>query len=371
MKDGKLSPTERDEIAAWNSHGLEVTDVTMRKFLPSWFDNIRALIHSNIPLQNIDELIPKFESKRSIVILGSGPGAITIARDLPYNDPNILLICGPTCAGTVLANKRRPDILMVADSNPEQYEVIRELDPDDIFDWDIVLPVTAASNWYDNDSIFHWSQLHFYFPFLDYLGSGDLAYNDILCALFPGVHKYIKQAGSVGNAMIGLADMLCGESSSKRIYAGIDCCSWLDPLILRAPAAVKNLNGSYSTITSELQKRQAVIESEDAFTLKTLDRTLQTNLTSIGYAIQMFYLFHQMSRNSDRANRFVLLSESARLFSFLAKGIRLPIIHSYEVGMSINPVSSDEWAYNTMLELIRLSNKKKHEFVEADIDKGE
>jgi len=83
---------------------------------------------------------------------------------------------------------------------------------------------------------------------------------------------------------------------------------------------------------------------------------LKTNLTSLGYAVQMLYLVHFLSHLSpNRDQRFIFLTESAKLFLYAAPDEIIPLVHAFEVGMGDNPIAGEEWAYNIMLKLIAIT----------------
>ena len=362
MLNNMLSPEEQASVDAWNEHGIEVTDLTMKKSLPAWFGNIRSLIQANIPMQSIEDLATQYADRKHIVVLGSGPSIPTIVANLPRDDKSRMLICGPTAVASLLVAKLQPDIIMVADSSPAQYANIRDLQIDNIAEYKIALPVTADKSWYDSDSIFKPSQLYFYLPYLDYEGSADLAYNDILHILFPDVHRWIKQAGSVGNAMVMFADMICLDDASKRIYLGIDCCGWLSSLPqLRTSYATKQADGSYTPVFTDSQRVQNAEDTEYAMRITANPCDLQVNLVSLGYAIQMLYFIH-FSENSNptHSERFVMLIEASRLpIAVKDVDVDLPLLHAYEVGMDVVLPKTENWAYRIMLKLIELSNKHK------------
>lgn len=217
MIEGKLESSEQAIKDAWNDHGTEQTEATMLANLMPWFYNAGTLLRSGFEIQSLTLLKDKFASKTRIVLLGSGPSMAKILSDLiPTED--FLLVVGPTGVSATLCAGLKPHVVMVADHKPEQYGVIRDLDPDNIEDWIFVLPVSADPSWYDSESIIKPSQCYFYMPFLKDENGTDNPFNHILTALFPEVHLYIAQAGSVGNAMIGLSEMLCDKDPSKRVY---------------------------------------------------------------------------------------------------------------------------------------------------------
>ena len=357
MQNGQTTPEEKAIVAKFNEHGSEVTENAMARYVPTWFANARELIRANFKLQSIEALVVQFSPfARSIVIMGSGPSAMQIASDLPRDDPSMIVLCGPTGIGALLINGRSPNVVVVADSAPEQYSVIAEHDPDNIANWKFLLPVTANPLWYSESSIIKREQLYFYLPYLDTLGTVKNAYNDILKALFPDVHNYISQAGSVGNTSIGFADMIAGENRDARIYLGLDCCGWLNPTNLRAPAGLKHLDGSYTAVITERQKNQAAEEMVNELVVDYHGSGLKTNLTSLGYAVQMLYLVHFLSHLSpNRDQRFIFLVESAKLFCYAAPDEIIPLVHAFEVGMGDNPIAGEEWAYNIMLKLIAIT----------------
>jgi Protein of unknown function DUF115. len=369
MENGKLTDSENASINAWNEHAGEVTEEAMRHFLASWFTNARALIKANFVPQSIEKLCEKLEDKQSIVVLGSGPSVTNIVKNIP-KDPNIAIFCGPTAVGASLVENRKPDVVMVADSNPLQYDILRDLSPSDAKNWILVLPVTADPSWYSEESIFDRKNMYFYLPYLSFFASTDLAYNDILRVLFPDVHRWIVQAGSVANAMLSFADMCCGNSETKRIYLGIDCCGWLgteyvSPL-LRAPAAELQLDGKYKVSFENWHIDQNIAAAENALILDYSGMKLQTNLTSLGYAIQMLYLVNNYMEGEYRKDRFIMLIESCALFYKASlESVTMPTCLSSDIGSSKNLISSDRWAYNAMLKIIEISNAHRKALIEA------
>jgi hypothetical protein len=367
MKDGKRTKEEDEAVAVWNAHGMEVTEAAMKRFLVPWFTGARELVRANFPLQSVGALVPYFAAKKHFVILGSGPSAPEILSKLPIRD-DLVILCGPTCVGAMLVANRKPDVLLLADSNPDQYKVLRDADPPDAKSWIVVLPVTCDPQLYAEDSIFDRKNIYFYLPFLDAMGSVDIAYNDILHVLFPDVHQYFKQAGSVGNAMIAFASMICGADNSKRIYLGLDCCSWLTkPPQLRALHAKRDNEGVYRFVETPMQAQQNREEAEDSFTIPTPTFDLQTNLISLGYAVQMFYMVHYEEIAANHAHRYAFIAESSRLFIALAPEETLPLAWANEVGDEElpDPLSSPDWSYATMLKVIVASNKHKASLIEV------
>ena len=357
MIDGKLTPEEIALKDSWNDHGSDVTEATILKSLMPWFTNAGNLLRSGFALQSLDAMVPKYTDRESIVLLGSGPSVSEIVTSLP-RDPKTLLVCGPTAVATLLTCGRSPDIVMVADSAPEQYTVIRDLDPDDIAFWRFVLPVTADPSWYSHGTILRPDQIYFYLPYLKDRDGTDNNFNKILKALFPDIHLYIAQAGSVFNAMLGLSEALCKDSSSKRVYLGADCCGWLtDPPRLRSYDAEKQEDGTYRPILSPRQVNQNRIESEGSMRIPSPGFDLQTNLVSLAYAIQMLYMVHIATRTQATEHRYVMLTESLRLFQAAAPLEACPTCRAQDVGKTFNSelLSSPEWQYNVMLGLMRLS----------------
>ena len=365
MKDGSLSPKEQSVIDSWNAHGVEVTDSAMKHFLVPWFTNIRRLIKADFPMHSIGELRETFALKKNFVILGSGPSAMQVLESLPRR-ADTAVFCGPTCVGAMLVAGFTPDLLIIADSNVDQFTTLKNLELENAGDWKIVLPITADSSWYGPDSPFKRDNLYFYLSYIDAMGTVDIAYNDIQHVLFPDVHQWIKQAGSVGNAMISFTEMLCGEDLSKRIFLSLDCCSWLsEPPLHRAFGAERHSDGKYYPIITPMQKQQILEDSADSLYIPTPTFELQTNLTSLGYAIQMLYLVHWNTRVPGKENRYALLSESSRLFLALQGSETIPVVKASEVGIDDlpPPLSSPEWAYNVMIKVMVLSNEHKQKLI--------
>lgn len=354
----ELSQADREVINRFNEHASEVTDATLTANLEPWFSNIRELVRANFHLQDIAELgTHALRLAKYFVILGSGPSAPKILRDLPLSR-DIALICGPTAVSSCLVAGRTPDLVFVADSKPEQYTVIRDLEPEDPSLWRIALPITADPQWYAEDSIFGRHQLYFYINYLNHEGSVDFAYNHIMKILCPDVIHYLSQAGCVGNAALTFADMLCGKDASKRIYLGLDCCGWLtNPPQLRAPDALKKSDGSYAPVTTFRQVKQNEEDSENALRLSLPSFDIQTNATSLGYAIQMLYLAYSQSVG-PLSHRYNLIEESSALYSYANKHdgleVIVPAIKASEIGLSVEPFAEDDWAYKLLVKLSRL-----------------
>jgi hypothetical protein len=351
--ENKLTSEMQETINNWNDHASEVTDNAMQTFIPTWFGNIRSLIASKIPLQSINLLVEMFASKKRFVVLGSGPSIPSILDGLPYS-PERAILCGPTAIGALLIKGFSPDLLVVADSNPIQYSIIRDLNPD-VGSWKVALPTTADPSWYAEDSIFKPSQIYFYHSFLSVLDNIDLAYNHILKALVPEADRYLAQAGSVSNAMINLLYLICGEDASKRIYLGIDCCGWLtNPPQMRAPAARALIDGSYEEAKLEWHSDQIRVAAINEIVLPFKPFDLHTTLTSLGYAVQMLYLIHCYSQFPGMENRFAILNESMPLLSYAASEIYMPVVKASEILFDSGSLAEENWAYAAMMKLIKI-----------------
>jgi hypothetical protein len=357
--DGKLTPEEEALRDEWNGHAAEVTNNAMDRFMIEWFENVRDLVALNLPLRSIEELASQFSHVRNVVVLGSGPSAQTIARDCPRN-PETMIVCGPTAVGAMLIENRPPDVLMVADSQPIQYELVRDLAPD-VEEWKLVLPVTAHPSWYKN-SIFRLDQIYFYHPYLNVMGQVDLGFNHILKALCPTVHRYIAQAGSVSNAILNFADMVLGDRPEDHVYLGVDCCGWLtDPPLMRAPAAIPNLDGTYQAAPTAWHSSQIEAASvNETIVERPGTFSLHTTMTSIGYAVNMFWLVHSIETDWNLRGRHAVIAEASKLFNALS-GSLIPEVLARDIGkpadLSLDPL----WAYEEIIALERfgLALRKK------------
>jgi hypothetical protein len=350
-----LSQADQDTINAFNDFAGETTDATLARTLVPWFTNIREFVRANFAPQGIELLERHFEHVRNFVVLGSGPSAPKILNDL-YLQPDTVILCGPTGVSSCLVAGIKPDLLFVADSAPEQYTVIRDLDPAEVASWRVALPVTADKAWYAEDSIFKRDQLYFYLPYFSHLGDVDFAYNQIQKTLCPDVGRYLAQAGSVGSAMIMFADMMCGKDPSKRIYLGLDCCGWLtNPPLLRAPDALKDSAGHYAAVTTIRQVKQNAEDAVDALVLQLPSLDIQTNLGSLGYAVQALWLVHSQSADA-LAQRYALISESGALYRYAndTGDIIVPYVHANEIGIEGDVFASENWAYMLLLKISRI-----------------
>lgn len=361
-EDRKLTPEEQSAINTWNNDAANITDAAMKAFLPSWFDNMRQLIQANFKLHSIEEIIERVSEwpAKNILVLGSGPSIPSILKNMDAKET--LSLCGPTCYGAMLIAGCDPDILVVADSNPIQYEMLRDLKDPYTWTQKVILPVTASPLWYGKDSIFNRNNLYFYLPYLSYLGDTDYAFNHILHALFPEVHRWIAQAGSVSNAMLTIADMICGEDSEKKVRIAVDCCGWLtNPPQYRAPSAKRVDLASYCHQYAESKEEwhQAQIDSirKDALIIPSSPFNLESTKISLGYAIQMLYLIHNYSQGDNRKERYSLIEESARLFNTLCPEVTIPEKKACELESAIEPLDEENWAYKAMLKLIDYTNK--------------
>lgn len=370
----KLTPEQQSSINQWNSTiASEGNEAMFKHFIPSWFSNMRQLIKADFPLRGIEELARKFDYEfNTYTVLGSGPSVTPIARKLPM--PHGALFCGPTALGALTREGIRPTAVIVADSNPDQYHHFKEsniLHPELM---DIVLPVTACPLWYHPESVASRDRLHFFLPYFDFMGDIDIGFNQILKGLFPDVSKFVSQSGSVGNLMMNFADMCCGGwkltpsagSPDKRVYIALDC-SWVKGSSPRAPLRfdlskhskalqdfwANNTQDRTDTIEVTLKPSTAIDHMIEAWS----DATIVTDISSLGYAINLFYLVHSWQHEPVKRNRYALINEASKLFFATSPRIVMPWIPVESTTDALFPTASeDSWAYKVLLNLIELSN---------------
>lgn len=368
-EDLKLTPEEQASIDQWNgSTAAPTTDAAMRHFLPSWFANARELIRANFPIQSLEKLVDSIQEEpiHEMALLGSGPSLTNIAGAIAKREHGFplfpVVMCGPTGVGACQLAGVRPDIIVVADSNPIQYELLRDLYGQDSGPHRkiIVLPVTASPLWYSKDSIFLREYLYFYLPYISELGDTDLAFNHILKALFPEVNRFIAQAGSVSSTMLSLADMIAGDDPEWRINLGFDFCGWLtNPPRYRAPAAKRVYGCDEGDFIEKKEAwHQAQIDAirDDAIVVSSSPSDIETTRVSLGYAIQILYLLHSYGSGAGRENRYRMFADSLRLYRTLAPGVTIPAIIDPSAERSIDPIAEEHWAYKTLLKVIEYSN---------------
>jgi hypothetical protein len=349
-----LTPEQKAAVAQWNSLGAQVIDNSMRHFMPSWFANIRSLIRAcaAFRLHSVKELVEWFHPRYdTFTVLGSGPSIPEIAKCIPRNHE--ALLCGPTCVGALTRYDITPDIIVVSDSNSEQYRHVVESQAHNP-SLKIVLPVTCDPEWYSPVSVLDPSQLYFYLPYLSYEGSIDLGFNQILKALFPDVPWQITQAGSVANAALNIADWCCGEDSSKRVYLAVDC-SWVKGGAMRAPLRFET--ESHSEVLQRFWIANNAPKHE-TIELPWGGETVVTELLPIGYAINMLYLIHEWERDFPfKQNRYALVSEASKLFNAAAPAVLKPLVSANETSLVVTSEREDAWAYKTLLGLVEVSNR--------------
>lgn len=362
----KLTDEDSKAIEQWNGLSEEVTTNAMAHFLPSWFANMRSLIREGFPIQSLELLASKLSHFNTFTVLGSGPGAYDVALRLPHTVPQEALFCGPTLLGTLMLTGRRPTALICADSSPLQYQFLKELDPPDAAEWDVVLPVSADPSWYAPDSILSRDRMYFYLPYLNYFGDFDLGYNHVLKALFPEVRRWIAQAGSVANTALNFADMCCAQDASKRIYLGVDCSWWPkeSPPMMRAPHAKKLPDGTYVEAQTEWWK-SAQKQRAEVISVEYAGKTIESDLVSIGYAIQMFYLIHDLhKRKPEFLYRYALFPQCSYLYFGASPDVTIPLLHPEESDTIVNRGGTDNWPYASLLGLIKLSNTLQSSAIE-------
>jgi len=347
-----LTPAQAASVAKWNSLGARITDASMIAFFDEWFTNARLLIKADFPIHSVEELTGRLGlAHKTFTILGSGPSLLGVAQKLPT--PHEALFCSPTALGALTREGIRPTALIVADSNPQQYMHLVEsriFRPDIL---DVVLPVTADPAWYGPDSILSRHRLFFYLPYMDWMGDVDIGFNHILKNLFPEVHKYISQAGSVSNLALNIADMACGEDPSKRVYIGVDC-SWVKGGLTKAPLRFDLADhGKVLREAYELMQKPRSDLAEVTF----YDQTIQTDLISLSYAINMFYIIHQnILERPYSAKRYALIPEASKLFRATFPNLLIPWVLPGDTAQAINIEGEEAWAYKAMLALVELSN---------------
>lgn len=352
-EDNKLTPEDSISIEKWNNIGSATTDAAMRRFLVPWFENARELIRADFPIHSIEEIVTDLSKiNEDIVVLGSGPSMDKVLDDITgYNH---ICLCGPTNVAAMALHGKRPRAIVVADSNPLQYEILRDLRSYWLSSTPVILPVTASPLWYSKDSVFDRENLYFYLPYVTHLNDIDYPFNHILKALFPSVNRWIAQAGSVSNTMLTVAEMIRNESAGEPcVYVGVDCCGWLtDPPIYRSPSAV---NDRGTLVRREVPWHKAQIDAirSDAIAIKSDPFDLETTVVSLGYAIQMLYLIHNYTSANQKETQYVLIEESSRLFNTLCDGIVIPEVPANEIGYDELPPYETAWAYKAMLKLIK------------------
>ena len=348
----ELTPKQEASIAQWNSFGLDITETSMKTYMDSWFSNMRSLIGSHFTLHSVEELVSQLSDFKTFTILGSGPSVPKIAPLLPQ--PHEAIFCGPTCLGALTRDGIRPTALIVADSSPDQYQHVVESElllPNIL---DVVLPITADPLWYNEASILNRSHLYFYLPYMDFMGDIDIGFNHILKSLFPEVNRWIAQAGNVANTMLNVADMCCGEFIDKRIYIGVDN-SWIKGEPPRAPLRFDPSQHSKALQTFwENNTRPRT----DIIALPFHGKVIHTDLVSLGYAINLFYIIHSWERDRPYAkNRYALISQASSLYQAASPDLSIPIVYPEDTAQDgISPDKEDSWAYKVLLGLVELSN---------------
>jgi hypothetical protein len=218
--------------------------------------------------------------------------------------------------------------------------------------------VHADPAWYSNESPFNRSRLYFYLPYIDYMGDVNIGFNHILKALFPDVPIYIGQAGSVAATALNVADMICGESSDKRIYIGTDF-SWVKGSPRRAALRYGDLS-PYSESLRLWYENNMVKLPDNVIDVAGAVETLQTDLLSVSYATQLFWFVHWQIQNHPYAkDRFVLLTDASKLFLATANA-PLPHVAAPADAMPTD-FDKDFWAYKVVLGLIRLFDIKEND----------
>jgi len=346
-----LTPEQKASIDKFNSLGSEITDSAMMFFMDSWFSNARALIKSDFLLHSLQEFVTKPRG-RDFIVLGSGPSISKISENIPGGKT---ILCGPTCVGALTRYDVRPSAIVVADSNPEQYQHVLHSDISKPYLMDVILPVTADPSWYAPESIFDRSRLYFYLPYLTYMGDIDIGFNHILKALFPEVPWRVNQAGSVSNLALNVADWCCGTDPNKRIYIAVDN-SWIKGGPRRAPLCYDTPPESLKGFWDHSERPR-----KDLIDVPYIGGvTIQSDILSLHYAIMLFYLIHEWVRDFPfKRNRYCLVEESSWLYDEVAHDVHFSVYPSESIGKGIDDSHGyyeDSWAYKVMLKLVELSN---------------
>ena len=361
----ELTPEQRSSIAKFNSLGVEITDNMMMSFMEKWFTNIRTLLRSDFTPKCIKLIIEDLQAKyKSFICLGSGPSITEIARNLPQSHGAIL--CGPTAIGALLRENVRPTAIVVADHSIDQYYHILESGIDHPETLDVILPITADPAWYGSESILSRDHLFFYLNYLTFEGDTNLGYNVILKALFPEVPWYITQAGSVANTLLNVADWCCGEDPEARVYVGFDS-SWIKGRVVRAPLRYDARNESM-----KLWKENNYKVPENTVDISWVNgEIIQTDLISLTYAVQTFYLIHVWWRDFEyKKNRFCLIREASKLYQAVASDVHIPIWFPEGHYLKFTAYE-DSWAYKVMLRLIETANTLRGRLIKEANDAEE
>jgi hypothetical protein len=345
----QLTPENQAAIDQFNTLGSSITDTTMQNFIPQWYTNIRRLLKTSFPLHNVEELSTRLHKQfDSFTVLGSGPSAPEICASLPKGRQ--ALFCGPTALGALSLSDLRPTALIVADSSPKQYLYLKETRLRKPHMLDIVLPITADPLWYDENSVCDRSRLYFYLPYYDYMGDTNIAYNHIMKALFPEVTRYIAQAGSVAATALNVANMCCGEDADKRIYVGVDC-SWTKGGPRRSP--MRFPLDDYSAVMKDWFEKSSA--PAPAASISFGEETIESDLLSLGYAVQVLYLMNYYTNLPYASSRHVLLTPSAKLYRAAAPDVVMPLAKE-PFGPNYFSFGEDKWPYKVMLKIIEISN---------------
>jgi len=362
----ELSEEQKKAVAQWNALGGEITDNTMKQFFESWFANIRRLIRANFVIHSAADIATRLHAEyETFTVLGSGPSIPEILQRLPKNPGAIF--CGPTALGALQRYGIRPTALIVADSNPDQYKHLLEcdIDPETL---DVILPITTSPLWYDEDSVLDHDRLFFYMPYLDWMGQTDLGFNVILKNLVPEAKWWITQAGNVGNLMLNVADMCCGDSESKRIYVAVEN-SWTKGGPRRAPLRYRPED--HGKELQDFWRLTNDIVRNDLAELPYGPEVLQTDLKSLGYAINLLYIIHTWERDFPfKKERYALLTPASKLYLASSPEVVLPLAAPEEIGnANIHYPREEHWGYKTLLNLINVSNSLQNRLRQDLIDK--
>jgi hypothetical protein len=120
---------------------------------------------------------------------------------------------------------------------------------------------------------------------------------------------------------------------------------------------VKTPTCDYAPVTTFRQVRQNAEDAENALVIAHENFDLQTNLGSLGYAIQMLFLIFSQS-HGDLCDRYRIIEESSALYNAInaAKGeeLILPLVRAYEIGLGYEPLSDEDWSYKLLIKFAEI-----------------
>ena len=358
------TPEQKALIDSFNSNAMTTNENVIERYVSRWSRNIGSLIRSGLDLRGAKPLCEKLSTFRDFLVLGSGPSIQSICSDLPDRGAPAIL-CGPTAYGALRAIDVHPTVILVADPSPTQYRHMVE----NLFDspCDFLLPVTCDPSWYAKESIIPKSRLFFYLPFFSWLGDTQIAFNAMLQDLFPEISQsWFLQAGSVANLAVHFADKACGMDPSKRIHIAIEN-SWPEGGPYRAP-----LRFPLSHYSEGL--RSWFHSPQNQMLTDSLSGT-QTDMTSLNYAVSLFYSIHCLiyfegeEARKARERRYHLVHEASSLYFWASPASFRPLFYEapYRYLDSRIDTSVEHWTYQLVLDLISLTERLMTELRDAAV----